>query len=81
MTNERTNESSRAEEGLFTLDPEDQDAVADYFGEGEEVPEVEVEEHEHEQEHAQGGPPGPRKVRIFSVSFFLLQTTPPHPFP
>jgi len=57
MTN---NESSRAEEGLFTLDPEDQDAVADYFGEGEEVSEVEVEEHEHE-EHAQGGPPGPRK--------------------
>lgn len=78
-----TNESGSAEEGLFTLDPEDQDAVAEYFGEGEgegegeEVPEVEGEE--HELEHVQGARPAPRRVRIISISFFQPQTSPPHP--
>ena len=63
-----TNESNNAEEGVFVLDPDDQDATEDtIFDENEEVP----EEHEHEQQHQQQwqpdeGPADPRRVRVIS---------------
>jgi hypothetical protein len=62
-----TNESSNAEEGVFVLDPDDQDAIEDTaFDENEEVP----EEHEHEQQQQQWqpgeGPADPRRVRVIS---------------
>jgi hypothetical protein len=79
-----TNECGDAEEGLFTLDPEDQAAVEKTFGAEGGATEVEeqAQAQEHEQGQAgQGGPAADRpKVRMFSLSFHS-NTSPPHPFP
>ena len=78
------NESGDAEEGLFTLDPEDQAAVEATFGAEGEVPGAEEQAQAQTQEHAQGqdGSAADRpKVRMFSLSFFPLPHVPSHSFP
>lgn len=76
------NESGDAEEGLFTLDPEDQAAVEATFGAEGEVPGAEEQAQTQEHAQGQGGSAADRpKVRMFSLSFFPLQHVPSHPFP